>query len=379
MNRKLLTLLCSLLAAWTCPVRADDAADRELLERIQAVWQARAEQIQTVEAEWEDVTVTFARTGNGPNSTPVPAEDFSVTNTGVMWIDGDRFRVRPRDTCYVHFLDRVVTEDLEFAFDGEEYTSFNRRYIESRWPMLGNIIGNKPWQVGTPQISPWGTGIMACFRPWNDPFYNLLSGEWEVADEPAVHDGVRCIVLREMHGRIERHRALVSDDSEFRLLELSMPLNTPVPSIVHTFTYRDDAEHGYLPVAWERVLQPFGEELESAYTCTVTSLKVNEPLASATFRVDFPPRTLVGVRGEGYAVVLDDGEMRPVTRAEYRSGLTYEELAATPPPPESAHIEEALNGRSWTWYLVMAGVVIAGLYFALRTSAARNLFKWRTQ
>ena len=336
---------------------ADASVDADTVARA---WAKRESEVRTVRCTWMSHITTPKGTILSPDSLPmlnpkrvtVPPEDDVHTETGELWIDGEKWRYEQAGVAVSAQSWTFVPQRSVFvAKDG----TLNAYMTEGAYDYpMGNI--NRVQKRDIPQA--------ISIRPMFMVFRPLLSGLFTSQDYVALEGrglvGTKsCVRLRSKKESGESKGTFwVDPENGFALLRYTLE-ETGTTVLKVDFTYDESDRRDRLPTGCAIVAVHSDGRLEQSITLTVRECVINRPIDPRQFQFDFPPGTWVRdftrpseLGNTTQYIVRQGGSKRFLIAAD--RGATYQQLLTT----ESGQARIPHRFRL-SHYLLIIGVVLS--------------------
>lgn len=253
-----------------------------------------------------------------------PRSEICTTSYNLV-VDGSRYRYSRSGDQWLRTAKRAAEFEELQVWDGELTFSFFRdpaasfpRGIVDKGPPVYDVLGSDV-QALCPKLA---------FRPLNPALRTTINpSRLTLAKRDEFHEGRRCVVLEQIqrsrgpgkppqfryelwidHSRASLPVRVVAYQNEFRTSDL-------------TIQYRHDDQFAWMPAGW--TFRRYGRTPQAPHWTTesvVTALEVNSSIPEETFRLDFPPGSMVGdktaARSPLFYVIRLDGTRRDLQRDE---------------------------------------------------------------
>jgi hypothetical protein len=123
--------------------------------------------------------------------------------------------------------------------------------------------------------------------------------------------------------------------------------------------YDVDSSGVPVPTSWNAALLASDGTILESYGIEVKDYQINHDIDSTQFHIDFPVGTWVDDRQKGGQFLVQQDGPRPITPAELRRGVSYEELLSSETGEAGISQWKTSSRVLWTVSLVAAVVVVA--------------------
>lgn len=290
-------------------------------EDIWKAWREREAGINSLEARWTQKLILSARLlaesssspaapgSEGPNADVVTPE-FPC----VLTISGNRLRF---ESEIPHFgkgfrgdLNRSVR-----TFDGQIRQSFTAMRERTSRSSIGTI-------VEAAEAKWWNllecTPLCLTARPSRLP-NSSAAGDWWIDDRNVVVEGRPCVELRsrlkDADPQLRFVRVALVDHRPPHVVRRLLELIRDSPAVQLDLHYSEENDPPWMPIAWEHSMFYRDGELRQGAEAELVSLRLNLEVPDETFRIDYPPATIVtdGRRDSKMFIVDTDGRFLPFT------------------------------------------------------------------
>jgi hypothetical protein len=288
----------------------DSANERsQTLASILASWKARQERVNCFHFSWDSRVVLPKGYlyGNGlvgglraDGMEVDDAPEFSILDSS-FWVEGqERIRDDFPELRYLAPKDRRQTARIRKIVDGKTVSRLATPLEPGRSPQLaiwGQASASNPspfayyesyaWR--DPRTLDWGP-ICLTFRSLNPILGWAATDRCRIVGEEVL-DKVRCIKVQ--MDELDRSEMCWVDPTRDNIVvrwEKRQGFFSPTSIAID---YRQDKQHGWVPVHWKRDLPAFNSPLRGKIESTVTRYTINEKLPADTFACSSPPGTMV--------------------------------------------------------------------------------------
>jgi hypothetical protein len=324
----------------------DSATERSrTLAGIVASWKARQERVNSFHFSWDSRVVLpkgylFGNSlVGGLRAAGMEVDDsaeFSILDSS-FWVEGrERIRDDYPELRYLDPKDRRQTARIRKIVDGKTVSRLATPLEPGQSPQLaiwGQASASNPspfayydgytWR--DPRTLDWGP-ICLTFRSL-DPILGWAATDHCRIVGEEVLDKVRCIKVQ--MDELDRSEMCWVDPTRDNIVvrwEKRQGFFSPTSIVIN---YRQDKQHGWVPVHWKRDLPAFNSPLRGKIESTVTRYTINEKLPADTFACSYPPGTMV------CNVAMSGSPLAPPESAKTQATASKANGAHAPPSMEA--------------------------------------------
>jgi hypothetical protein len=262
-------------------------------------------------------------------------------------------------------------DNIRYVKEGPRWSSNYRGFVEARY--ISTFNGEVSMSGA---FSRQGYDRNACWlaarfqdqhaRVWPITWvYRPLSSfidlnEWTLLPRTQEVDGRTCVVLEmEITSRGSYRQLFLDVHRDFVPIQVRQ-LFKGRPRLHMVIDYKDDPTWGPIPVSWKSSGLELDGSLNSAFSATIDSWSINQPIAEAdaTFVIDFPPNTVAyDYRDKSVLVVHRDGSRSTYSNDDIEHGIF----------PDDRQSSWSIGG-GWVWRLFMGAftaIVVGSLVAAV--------------
>jgi hypothetical protein len=323
----------------------DEAAD------IRRAWAKRQDTIRSAHFQWTSTHShapgSIRPAALSPTGQEEPKQPFTFVDPAVaLWVDGAKFRYQHEQCNYAARMAQRPVSQYTSTFDGDVSADFTS--VGSYEHGTG-IICSAPTYNDLGDIHLWA--VLLWCRPMHPGI--LDAGSLRVVKGASdLKEGRNLVLVASPSSASTSAARLWLDPSRGFTIDRYTALNQGKPSIELSITYAAHKVHGWVPSAWTiKTLSRDGTIMTNVESA-VTHCAVNEYIPPDTFRLRFPPDTIVADRrAQQDYLVLSDGGRRVITKGERMLSFDLDALKRT-------RTGELLQGADGDWRNSLLPIVV---------------------
>lgn len=350
------------------------------VETVLQVWKARQDGIRTVWIEYEQVEVTpkgmqpLTDLSGGQGMVPFPPEDLRLTSQWEFAIEGAKRRYAAKGMFVATQITQVVPQERVTATTGERtktLITYDKSKDERLIPLgIINAGADSPDFIN---MTLWP--CLAAYRPLQIAQLTDLSKEnYDIRKNADVIDGVPCTLFsqRAVRTSLGPIRYLLWIDGSRNMMPLRIQ-GIVVDARIPEGRRGTQLDIRYEPSSTDRIhvkswrAQVFADHadpdkansgiLQVQVDGTVTRIALNEPIAAASFEVEFPEGAMVtdnSTGGTQNCYALKGGGRRNILPAEQLARLTRDKILSSQP----GELVPALTSKGSASRFVLVGILV---------------------
>jgi hypothetical protein len=285
---------------------------KEVMEALLKTFRQREKDVATAAFSWSRRLVqSRGQDDSQPDSIQqTTADDFALkTTTETLTIKRNKMRY---ETTIPSFIPAANgSSKLITAFNGD--TTFSHQ--------PDNNSGRGQGVIGKAEISDdlqnvHLLAIVLAVFPCHPQLLGIDAENWEVADEPVVIEGNRCIEVRpKAEGRAQPmyRKIWVDPERDFAIRRFELIREDGKAAVAVAIGYAQGMERPWIPSQW-KVDTLFGGSSSEGSENTMSTAAINQPIADDLFEIKYPTGTIVFDKRknkEEEFVVGEDGRLIP--------------------------------------------------------------------
>lgn len=348
-------VLCSFIvcSAWSS-LTGQDASPMQGKDAIAQAWKARSELVQSGRFEWKQ-TCFYAkgsRIALNAQAEPEPPQDVVFEIPKVVFVFAGA------KICYeteqIDLTSRLASKEpgslYRSTYDTETSMQFLARTATTH--PSGIVYGvNRYNDIENLVFRP----LILTYRPTGSDTTQIDLKSVEIVSQAAEVDGRTCVYLTDSPSASGSNlsRSFWLDESRGYILVRYATQSNGRPYSQLDVSYSTDSLWGPVPAEWTATFFLTDGSVLNSVKATRTAYEINAALKEDTFRISFPPGTIVEDRRRDVRyLVQSSGQERIITRDEIRRGASYEELMTT---------ESGMAGRrdNSGWVVCLVALLLA--------------------